>query len=59
MHKVDLFEDFLKELNRANQNDKALVVNSIYVVHDEKQRYEALLRKELSEIDEEFDSLQP
>ena len=110
MHKVDLFEDFLEELNRANQNDKALVVNSFYVADDEKQRekmasefytlvrkeaqeyqeramylidsgcqspsimerwirriddlkqkkqrYEALFRKELSETDAEFDSLQ-
>ena len=106
----DLFEDFLEELNRANQNDKALVVNSFYVADDEKQRekmasefytlvrkeaqeyqeramylidsgcqspsiierwirrindlkqkkqrYEALFRKELSETDAEFDSLQ-
>lgn len=110
MHKVDLFEDFLEELNRANQNDKALVVNSFYVADDEKQRekmasefytlvrkeaqeyqeraaylidsgcqsasimerwirriheleqkrqrYETLFRKELSETDAEFDSLQ-
>ena len=110
MHKVDLFEDFLEELNLANQNDKALVVNSFYVADDEKQRekmasefytlvrkeaqeyqeramylidsgckspsimerwigriddlkqkkqrYEALFRKELSETDAEFDSLQ-
>ena len=110
MHKVDLFEDFLEELNRANQNEKALVVNSFYVADDEKQRekmasefytlvrkeaqeyqeramylidsgcqspsimerwigriddlkqkkqrYEALFRKELSETDAEFDSLQ-
>lgn len=28
MHKVDLFEDFLEEINRANQNDKALVVTA-------------------------------
>nr|WP_302666507.1 DUF6744 family protein [uncultured Agathobaculum sp.] len=110
MHKVDLFEDFLEELNLANQNEKALVVNSFYVADDEKQRekmasefytlvrkeaqeyqeramylidsgcqspsimerwilriddlkqkkqrYEALFRKELSETDAEFDSLQ-
>lgn len=110
MHKVDLFEDFLEELNRANQNDKALVVNSFFVADDDKQRdkmasefytlvrreaqeyqeraaylidsgcqsasimerwirrireleqkkqrYEALFRKELSETDAEFGSLQ-
>ena len=58
MHKVDLFEDFLEELNRANQNDKALVVNSFFVADDAKQRYEALFRKELSETDAEFGSLE-
>ena len=110
MHKVDLFEDLIGQLDRANQNDKALVVNSFFVADDakqrekmaaefyalarreaqeyqeraaylidsgcqsaaimerwisrieelkaKKQRYEALFRKELTETDEEFDSLQ-
>ena len=58
MHKVDLFEDFLEELNRANQNDKALVVNSFYVADDEKQRekmaseFYTLVRKEAQEYQE-------
>lgn len=110
MHKVDLFEDLIEQLDRANRNDKALVVNSFFVADDarqrekmasefyalarkeaqeyqeraaylidsgcqsaaimerwisrieelkeKKQRYEALFRKELTETDEEFDSLQ-
>ena len=58
MHMVDLFEDFLEELNRANQNEKALVVNSFYVADDEKQRdkmaaeFYALVRKEAQEYQE-------
>ena len=58
MHKVGLFEDFLEELNRANQNDKALVVNSFYVADDEKQRdkmaseFYTLVRKEAQEYQE-------
>ena len=58
MHKVDLFEDFLEELNRANQNDKALVVNSFFVADDAKQRdkmvseFYTLVRKEAQEYQE-------
>ena len=58
MHKVDLFEDFLEELNRANQNDKVLVVNSFFVADDEKQRdkmaaeFYTLVRKEAQEYQE-------
>lgn len=58
MHKVDLFEDFLEELNLANQNEKALVVNSFYVADDEKQRekmaseFYTLVRKEAQEYQE-------
>ena len=58
MHKADLFEDFLEELNRANQNDKALVVNSFFVADDAKQRdkmaveFYALVRKEAQEYQE-------
>lgn len=56
--KVDLFEDFLEELNRANQNDKALVVNSFFVADDDKQRdkmtseFYTLVRKEAQEYQE-------
>ena len=58
MHRVDLFEDFLEELNRANQNDKALVVNSFFVADDDKQRdkmtseFYTLVRKEAQEYQE-------
>lgn len=58
MHKVDLFEDFLAELNGANQNDKTLVVNSFFVADDAKQRdkmaseFYALVRKEAQEYQE-------
>ena len=58
MHKVDLFEDFLEELNLTNQNEKALVVNSFYVADDEKQRekmaseFYTLVRKEAQEYQE-------
>lgn len=44
--------------NRANQNDKALVVNSFYVADDEKQRekmaseFYTLVRKEAQEYQE-------
>ena len=52
MHKVDLFEDFLEALNRANRNDKPLIVNSFFVADDDKQRekmtaeFYTLVRKE-------------
>ena len=55
MHKVDLFEDVLEELNRVNQNDKTLLVNSFFVADDEKQRdkmaseFYTLVRKEAQE----------
>ena len=110
MHQVGLFEDLIEQLNHANRNDKALVVNSFFVADDakqrekmagefyalarreaqeyqekaaylidsgcqsaaimerwirriedlkeKKQRYEALFQKELTETDEEFNSLQ-
>lgn len=58
MHKVDLFEDLLEELNRVNRNEKALVVNSFYVADDAKQRdkmateFYALVRREAQEYQE-------
>ena len=58
MHKVDLFEDVLEELNRVNQNDKTLLVNSFFVADDEKQRdkmaseFYTLVRKEAQEYQE-------
>ena len=58
MHKVDLFEDFLEALNRANRNDKPLIVNSFFVADDDKQRekmtaeFYTLVRKEAQEYQE-------
>ena len=38
MQEVTLFEDFIEALNTHNQNTTPLVVNSMYVMDDEKQR---------------------
>lgn len=38
MQEVTLFEDFIEALNTHNQNTTTLVVNSMYVMDDEKQR---------------------
>ena len=35
---VDVLEDYITELNAHNKNDTEMVVNSIFVVDDEKQR---------------------
>lgn len=58
MHRVDLFEDFLDALNDANRSDRPLVVNSFFVVDDDKQRekmtaeFYALVRREAQEYQE-------
>lgn len=58
MHKADLFEDFLESLNKANQHDKLLVVNSFFVADDDKQRekmsaeFYTLVRREAQEYQE-------
>lgn len=55
MHKADLFEDLLEELNRVNRHDRPLVVNSFFVADDQKQRekmtaeFYALVRREAQE----------
>lgn len=58
MHRVTLFEDFIEALNAHNQNTTPLVVNSMYVMDDDKQRqkmaaefYNAV-RKEIEEYQE-------
>lgn len=38
MHEISMFEDFIEALNENNANSGALVVNSMYVMDDEKQR---------------------
>lgn len=58
MHEVSLFEDFIEALNAHNQHSVPLVVNSMYVVDDEKQRQEMAaefynnIRKEIEEYQE-------
>lgn len=38
MQEVTLFEDFIESLNANNQNSGQLIVNSMYVLDDQKQR---------------------
>lgn len=38
MQEVTLFEDFIEALNINNQNSGQLIVNSMYVLDDQKQR---------------------
>ena len=38
MQEVTLFEDFIEALNANNQNSGQLIVNSMYVLDDQKQR---------------------
>ena len=58
MHRVQLFEDLVAELNRMNRNGRELVVNSFFVADDEKQRekmtaeFYALVRREAQEYQE-------
>lgn len=58
MHEVTLFEDFIEALNSHNQHDAPLVVNSMYVMDDDKQRQEMAaefynnVRKEIEEYQE-------
>ena len=58
MHEVTLFEDFIEALNAHNQNSSPLVVNSMYVMDDDKQRQKMAaefyntVRKEIEEYQE-------
>lgn len=58
MHEVSLFEDFIEALNIHNQHGTPLVVNSMFVMDDEKQRKEMAaefynnVRKEIEEYQE-------
>lgn len=63
MHQVTLFEDFIESLNDHNQNVTPLVVNSMFVMDDEKQRkkmaaefYNAV-KKEIEEYQERAEHL--
>ena len=63
MHKADLFEDFLDELQKANRHEKPLMVNSFFVADDTKQRekmsaeFYALVRREAQEYQERAEHL--
>lgn len=61
MEKVDIFEDFIGLLGGMNRNNTPLVVNSFYIIDDEKQRskmaeefYNAV-KKEITEYQERCD----
>lgn len=55
---VSMFEDFIETLDKHTQNEGSLVVNSLFVVNDEKQRqkmtsdFYAAIRKEIEMYDE-------
>ena len=63
MHEVTLFEDFIEALNAHNQHSVPLVVNSMYVMDDEKQRQKMAaefyntVRKEIEEYQERAEHL--
>ena len=42
MDGVDIFEDFITLLSKFNKNGAPLMVNSFYIIDDEKQRGTAL-----------------
>lgn len=61
MEKVDIFEDFINLLSGLNKNNTPLVVNSFYIIDDEKQRekmteeFYAAVKKEIAEYQERCD----
>ena len=61
MEKVDIFEDFINLLGGLNQNNTPLVVNSFYIIDDEKQRdkmteeFYSAVKKEIAEYQERCD----
>ena len=61
MEKVDVFEDFISLLSGLNQNNTPLVVNSFYIIDDEKQRekmaeeFYFAVKKEIAEYQERCD----
>ncbi len=61
MDKVDVFEDFITLLGGFNKKDTPLMVNSFYIIDDEKQRYKmteefyAAVKKEIAEYQERAD----
>ena len=63
MDKVDVFEDFIALLGGLNRKDTPLVVNSFYIIDDEKQRskmteeFYAAVKKEIAAYQERADYL--
>lgn len=61
MEKVDVFEEFINLLGSLNQKNTPLVVNSFYIIDDEKQRdkmteeFYAAVKKEIAEYQERAD----
>ena len=61
MDKVDVFEDFIALLGGFNKKDTPLMVNSFYIIDDEKQRskmteeFYAAVKKEIAEYQERAD----
>lgn len=61
MDKVDVFEDFITLLGGHNRKDTPLVVNSFYIIDDEKQRtkmteeFYAAVKKEIADYQERAD----
>ena len=63
MVKVDIFEDFITLLGGLNRNNTPLMVNSFYIIDDEKQRgkmteeFYAAVKKEITAYQERCDYL--
>ena len=63
MDKVDIFEDFINLLGGLNRNATPLMVNSFYIIDDEKQRakmteeFYAAVKKEIATYQERADYL--
>lgn len=61
MEKVDVFEEFLNLLGEMNRRGTPLMVNSFYIIDDEKQRgkmteeFYAAVKKEIAEYQERAD----
>lgn len=61
MEQVDIFEDFITLLSGLNKNNTPLVVNSFFIIDDEKQRekmteeFYSAVKKEIAEYQERCD----
>lgn len=58
MAKVDIFEDFIEMVSKANKNNTRLMCNSFFIIDDEKQRqkmteeFYSAVKKEIAEYQE-------